>query len=460
MTSRSSLFKPFCLLISVSLISSCDTGSPTVAIKSETTNRPEAGIAAVTPFDMGSPDLVLLLTGGTDGLLEPCDCATAVSGGLARLSGLVRSYRAQYPNTLVVDIGDALKVEQPTSPRNDHVLRGYQQIGYDAMVMADHEWSVPLEKLAKLLTNSPACISSSIRPGRSKRLPYTDAFKYERGELKLAVLSDVTEESFSGMHNMYPDQISFLPPSNLAQRVGELKRDGYVVLIASHADEAGNARIARTCKPDMLLQGHTSLSASVLKNVRGVPVAKVGGTVFVGVVAMKIASGAISDLEYRLDYLDERWPQDPRLLETYRAYSRAAWQAYLKRPRRAGLRYVGASDCGSCHQEQFEAWKGSLHAKAYTALVDAKRANDPDCLKCHTTGFGTDHGFYSFERTPNLVGVGCQICHAIDPVAHQDQPTAPVPTNTQICTSCHTKVTDPQFSLETRLHTARCPLSE
>ena len=109
--------------------------------KETTHDRQEPPPAPVSPkpFNMGQPDVVLLVTGRTNGLLEVCNCTGPMPGGLSRRSGMIVSYRHAYPRTLAIDTGDLLWVE-PEDLRNDYVLKGYAQIGYDAIVLGDQEW--------------------------------------------------------------------------------------------------------------------------------------------------------------------------------------------------------------------------------------------------------------------------------------------------------------------------------
>jgi hypothetical protein len=71
--------------------------------------------------------------------------------------------------------------------------------------------------------------------------------------------------------------------------------------------------------------------------------------------------------------------------------------------------YCGAKKCGGCHFEQYMIWKKSKHAVTLETLPD-KYKTDANCLKCHTTGFGTPTG-YKDATTPNLAGVTCENCH-------------------------------------------------
>ncbi len=108
--------------------------------------------------------------------------------------------------------------------------------------------------------------------------------------------------------------------------------------------------------------------------------------------------------------------------------------------------YVGASKCKMCHKKaskgnQYGKWEESLHAKSLEALKTDKAAEiakklglktsadqAPECLVCHTTGFGkggyevkdakfwdqvTDKGkpVKEVKRMTSLQNVGCEACH-------------------------------------------------
>ncbi len=76
----------------------------------------------------------------------------------------------------------------------------------------------------------------------------------------------------------------------------------------------------------------------------------------------------------------------------------------------AGQTYVGARECAACHFEQYQIWKTTPHAKAFT-ILPAKYQTDASCLKCHATGFGQPTGFKSLQETPMLAANTCENCH-------------------------------------------------
>ena len=206
-----------------------------------------------------------------------------------------------------------------------------------------------------------------------------------------------------------------------------------------------------------MLRGQVPHPESVISEIAGKPLVSIGGTQFVGVVALKLAGGRITNLELRLERVDDRWPGDQRLLQTYQQYSDAALRKAMEMPRKPGLAYVTSSECGRCHQAQLENWRTTPHARAYATLLRVQRAGDPACLRCHTTGFGTEHGFVSSARTPDLANVNCQDCHRFDMAAHQRDQFKSGRTAANACTGCHTPVTDPMRNFATRIGALRCP---
>ena len=101
--------------------------------------------------------------------------------------------------------------------------------------------------------------------------------------------------------------------------------------------------------------------------------------------------------------------------------------------------FIGAKKCRTCHRKeeagaQFGKWEEGPHAGAYATLATdeakevaaAQGIDDPqtagECLKCHTTGYGTAHGYPAVvkgktwteaetARAALTEGVQCEACH-------------------------------------------------
>jgi hypothetical protein len=103
--------------------------------------------------------------------------------------------------------------------------------------------------------------------------------------------------------------------------------------------------------------------------------------------------------------------------------------------------YVGMDKCSECHSEHVESYRSWKYSKNFRVLKMRKKDHDPDCLPCHTTGFGETGGFVSVEKTPHMINKQCESCHGPAslhlkaPTRLEHQKTLNIPKN--ICTSCH-----------------------
>lgn len=430
-----------------------------------TAQAPPPRPGAVRPFAMGTPDVVLLITGGTCGWMEMCNCSGPMPGGLARRSGLARSYRAAFERVVLLDLGDAFWVE-PADIRNRFLMRGYAQIGYDAAVIGHHEWAAYPQPLAGILLESGVpCFSTTVAPADPPAdWPVRSVFRRDWGGLKLAIVTDLKRPSMLFFPDEALDRLKFSPNEELPRLVSRLKQEGFVVVVVVPMFDEDVAATAQSVPGDLFLRGHTVRSDPQILRLAGRPVVKIGGKEIIGVVAMKLANATITNLELRLEVVDTRWPLDNRLIQTYQAYAHAAMRQALDRQRTAGLDYQPSAECGRCHQAQYQWWRRSRHSQAYRSLVRVERTGDPNCLMCHTSGFGTIKGFYTIQKTPHLAAVNCQDCHRFNDAEHQKDGRAVgfkfPPVNENVCTTCHTPVSDRHFHYKRKLPLARCPKSD
>ncbi len=88
--------------------------------------------------------------------------------------------------------------------------------------------------------------------------------------------------------------------------------------------------------------------------------------------------------------------------------------------------FVGSKACKKCHLKEHKSWDATKMAHTFDVLKPGERAEaktkagldpskdyttDPTCLPCHTTGYGKKGGFVDIATTPELAGVGCEMCH-------------------------------------------------
>jgi hypothetical protein len=92
---------------------------------------------------------------------------------------------------------------------------------------------------------------------------------------------------------------------------------------------------------------------------------------------------------------------------------------------------------------------GTLHSRALEVLESVGQGTNPDCLKCHTTGYGDDGGFVDRATTNSLAGVTCEACHGAQSqhaMNASDVSLRPIVSiSAAVCGQCHTGEHQPNY---------------
>jgi len=110
-----------------------------------------------------------------------------------------------------------------------------------------------------------------------------------------------------------------------------------------------------------------------------------------------------------------------------------------------GSTYLGVSGCTECHQPFVESWEKTRHSHAFASLENVGKSSDPECVVCHSVGFGEKGGFFSLDTTPGLANVQCEECHGLNR-EHVTDFSAMRPVTETVCLKCHTKANSPEFN--------------
>ena len=426
------------------MISACDNPQTRMPDKFKKALPPKP--VKIKPFEK-LPDIVLLFTGQNSGKLEVCNCSGPMPGGFARRSGLFASYRASYPKSLIIDTGDLFTIFEK-SVANKFVAKAYRLMGYDAIMIGDQEMLPGDKILAEILKkNKLVALASNLTFKNDKLKGLTKkVVTYETNKTKLAVFSVTLPSAFIFLPEKIRKQFKIESYKKVQHLADKYKKAGYCIGIILHGDADEAAAIANKMKANFFIRGHTELTEEEpLFSKAGTPIYLVGTPDDVGVLAISKQENASYNFEFRNVVVDEEFPIDKRMLEIYQAYAHAEMRNRLDAPRKKGLKFVPSSTCGECHPKQYEIWKKSKHAKAWQSLVKVNRTIDPNCVSCHSLGFGMEGGFYTFRKTPKLAGVHCQNCHRINIDQHTKPSFKYKPVTADVCETCHTPVTDPKF---------------
>ena len=123
--------------------------------------------------------------------------------------------------------------------------------------------------------------------------------------------------------------------------------------------------------------------------------------------------------------------------------------------KRGADHYTGLESCVKCHKPQHDIWLKTAHAAAFNTLVEKQKANMPDCVPCHVTGYRESGGYFSMlnpgieidNQKRHLENVQCEACHGLG-TRHDTGDPKFVHTSHTVCQKCHTAEQDPTFKFD------------
>lgn len=355
--------------------------------------------------------LNILYTGGINGELEPCGCSPKTdSGGLARLSGYVRGNADKLKPYILIDAGNSMAEDNPQGRlKAEALLKSFGIMGYGAVAFLKRENAFAGGFFPPLVEKyGVPVVSDNPRYGR--------AVSIERGPLKINISADPKGYKKGALNVLLAGG-----PVSEARSV-----KGWDVIIVSSGE---------------VLEEPVKANGTVI--VSGYPNGKKLGILTLGFDG----SGKVSNLSHTWQPLGKDIDEDPEVRKVLKDYDAMVAGLLKDEDRKAsqGGPYMGVAGCAGCHRPFVESWKNTRHAGAFNALEKAGKSRDPECVKCHSVGFGEEGGFYSVSVTPGLADVQCEACHGPgrEHLSDFNRPLRPV--TEQVCLRCHTKGNSPDF---------------
>ncbi|GDX81961.1 hypothetical protein LBMAG42_37720 [Deltaproteobacteria bacterium] len=143
-------------------------------------------------------------------------------------------------------------------------------------------------------------------------------------------------------------------------------------------------------------------------------------------------------------------------LDKFHAAILGSAQAAVAAPARGG--YATGSACGGCHQDRLASWAFDGHARAIESLAGRDAASNPECIGCHSTGFGRPGGFADLTERGAAAyrDVQCEACHG--PMRGHDGRGSvhSQPITEATCRACHDEANSPEFEYRTYLAKISC----
>ena len=150
-----------------------------------------------TPGKAPAPGVTILFSGDTQGVLYPQPGLSGAMGGIASRGPVIDRLRAEEPEAVLLDAGDAFTSGFPKAARiNRALVRSMNRLGYDAMGLGGHDLAmgeVALRELVSVASFPLICTNLRFQQGVSPWI--RDHVILERGGVRVAIVSLLPDES-------------------------------------------------------------------------------------------------------------------------------------------------------------------------------------------------------------------------------------------------------------------------
>ena len=372
----------------------------------------------------GPQNLSFLFTCDVRGRLVPCGCFSGQLGGLTRIASLFG--KGAEPDSIKVDVGDALagsadyEVIQYRS-----IQKAFASMGYEAVNAGHREARLSAAQLRTLKAAAPVTMLSANLLDKATGAPLFEPWKIvRRGPWRIALIGVLDPRALEETlgDGLAVEEMDVALEKTLPMLSGQAD---FCVLLA-FTDEAGLSKLARQFyELDIILGGNVSQpSQHLVKENRSYLLATTNEARAIGLLhTHPIAKNHLEAVKGEVQLVGEEVPQDDEIRALAQAYRDEIRTTKLSIDDVTKLRedmvpgvkatasYAGTPSCAACHPSAWAAWSNSSHARAFVSLKAAGADADPNCIGCHTVGFGALSGYLRQFGGAKLTDVGCESCH-------------------------------------------------
>lgn len=369
-------------------------------------------------------DLTLLFTCDVRGRLVPCGCFTGQMGGLTRVASLIGKDAS--PETLKVDVGDAIEgAADYDRIEYRYIQQAFAKMGYEALNVGHREAQLTAAQLRDIKAKSPVPMLSANLLDATTRSPIFDPFRIvRRGPWRIALVGVMDSRSIGDVLG------EGLAVENMEAVLGKLlptlKTQADFIVLLAFANEAALSELAKQFyELDIILGGKVAQpSQQLLRDNQTLILATTNESRALGTLSVTLAAaGKVTPIKGEIVLVHDRITQDDEiaaLAASYRSEIRgtrlaiddpATLQQDMVPGVKAVASFIGSENCLTCHPAAAKTWQNSAHAHGWKTLVARDADADPNCIACHSVGFGTPSGYRREFKATKLVNIGCESCH-------------------------------------------------
>lgn len=430
--------RPPLLVLVLVLATGCPADAPAPA------PAPASPPASMTTRDRPrDPVPALVFAGETLGWLEPCGCAEGMLGGLPRRAAFLGQLWARGFQPIVLDGGDLVaEPGRQSELKLEAIAAAYARMKVAAVAVGERDVGRGADAAA------PGGLA--LRPWNLRGGGWDDvAWRREIAGIGVAAYA---APAFALEYEARADGAT-LAPDPLPAGAAE------VVLFHGSRDDARRAFADRKDVVVVYAGHHEELAAPPERLPGGAWLVTSGdkGKYAAVVELRRAAPGApLAARPLPPAPLDDRVPDDPEVQLIVEQYKERLFEENLvaslsQRAPESGGQFVGPQTCASCHPKQGAVFERMKHTHSFESLKPRNGTRDPECLRCHTTGFGFESGFRGIEETPHLAPVSCESCHGVGS-NHMSNPQpgfGQIKDPPRLCVQCHDKENSPRFHFPT-----------
>lgn len=386
---------------------------------------------------------LVVLTGNEHGFIRPCGCSKPALGGVHRRANAIAELKKTEPRIAAVSLGEFLnESNRQQEIKFESFLLSLTEMEYAAFVPGAGEFKLGKRFLsdARGMTPVPFVVANA-------------SFTGEPAFEKSARLGE-TGGVVIGLVAALPPELGVTVTPAAAALAAEAKtaQSAAFLVVAYNGPVDDVAGLAASIPEDarkkttFVVPGVADVPVT-LTPVLGMPVVTCGmkGR---SIGLLRPLAGRPYD-SLRLEEARPGTPAVDAILEAYRKtiLDEGLMKSVARTPSTA--RYVGDKRCAECHQEAFDKLITTPHQRAIKSLKETHDESDPECTRCHVTGWATESGFVDFESTPSHMNVNCEACHGPGSEhANNQAKTLGGKIDATTCVRCHDPDNSPQFKFD------------
>jgi len=404
--------------------------------------------------------LRVIFSGETQGELEPCNCSGKMAGGLPARGGYLAGQGGEF---LLLDtgcIGNGARYFELL--RTYAAVSGMEAMHYDAANVGEHELWLGRDDLSQLAGHGGVpFVSANVHDVDGRVIYPLNLYRLlQRIVLKIAVTGLVDNVRYQPGPGLAVDP----PREALARLLPQLRAAAGVIVVLADLDLPAVKELAQDFPEVTLILFRGRGDAFGPERINRTIVATVFGEArYLGDVNLSWSSPREVTATGTPVLLDDRFPPSAAVasacIDWYKqtirgrtfdlAQARPGWDGLVARQADSGNHYIGSAACGRCHAYQYGRLRMQRHWRAMESLQSVQYEYSPECVVCHSDGYGASDGYRSLAATPDLGRVGCESCHGRGGLKVGDRTSACVPLKGEAaCRQCHVLKRDPDFNYD------------